>query len=147
MWHELGIAEYWWGVHVAATWALVGLIWTVQVAVYPQFALVKPEVFPWWHASYTRRIGWLVGPLMGVELVTGLGWVWSQSTSEWAWLGLGLIGANVICTGLVQVPQHRRLGEKLDRELVTALVRGNWVRTGIWTLRGCLVGAVSAGIF
>lgn len=147
MWNELGLLGNWWAVHVAATWALVGLIWTVQVAVYPQFAFVKPEVFARWHASYTRRIGLVVVPLMAVEVVTGLIWVWVEADNALAWVGLVLIAVNWACTALVQVPQHRRLGVGFDAGLVAELVRGNWIRTLIWTLRGLFVLAVSVWHF
>lgn len=142
---DLEIAAWWWEVHLGATWALVGLIWTVQVAVYPQFAVVKPAEFTRWHASYTRRIGGVVGPLMAVEMVTGVAWVWWQPASGWAWSGLGLIGVNWLSTAVVQVPQHRRLGEKYDARVIAALGRGNWVRTVAWSLRGVVVLAVGGG--
>lgn len=134
-------------VHVAATWALVGLIWTVQVAVYPQFAVVKPEGFGRWHAGYTRSIGLVVVPLMMVEMVTGLIWVWIEADSALAWAGLGLMAINWACTALVQVPQHRRLGGGFDAQLVVELVRGNWIRTVVWSLRGLLVVAGGAQHF
>lgn len=134
-------------VHAAATWALVGLIWTVQVAVYPQFAFVKPEEFGRWHAGYMRRIGLVVVPLMGAELVTGLIWVWVERNSVAAWTGLGLMAVNGICTAWVQVPQHRRLEHGFDVRLVAELVRRNWIRTAVWSLRGLLVAGVSAEYF
>ena len=145
MWSDLEISGLWWVAHVAATWALVGLIWTVQLAVYPSFAWADPARFAQWHADYTRRIGMIVGPLMGIEAVTGVIWVWTHPEVAWAWVGLGLIGTIWVGTAVVQVPIHRRLGRRWDRELIALLVKGNWVRTVVWTARGVLVVAVSWG--
>ena len=42
-------------VHAAATWALVGLIWTVQLVHYPLFAQVGADTFRSYHARHTQR--------------------------------------------------------------------------------------------
>ena len=51
-------------VHVGATWALVGLIWFVQVVHYPLFASVGPGEFAHYEAQYTRRTARVVGVIM-----------------------------------------------------------------------------------
>ena len=58
--------------HLAATGFLTGLIWVVQLVVYPGFAHVAPAAFPAFHRAYTRTITFLVGPSMLLELGTGL---------------------------------------------------------------------------
>jgi hypothetical protein len=141
--NELEIAGGWWVAHVAATWALVGLIWTVQTSVYPQFRWWAPDHFVRRHADYMRRIGWVVGPLMGIEGVTAVVWVWRSPEAVWAWVGLSLVGVIWVSTAGLQVPLHQRLGRGLELELVNSLVRGNWVRTLAWTARGILVAWVS----
>jgi hypothetical protein len=125
--------------HAVATWALVGLIWTVQLAIYPQFAQVGSPGFAAYHARYTAGIGRVVAPLMLVELVTGVLWVVRAPTAYTAWLGLGLIALLWGLTALVQMPQHRRLARGWDAEVARRLVRGNWLRVALWTARGALV--------
>lgn len=125
--------------HAVVTWALVGLIWTVQLAIYPQFAVVGREAFAAYHARYTTGIGRVVAPLMLVELLTGALWVGQAPGAIAAWAGLGLIAALWGLTAWVQVPQHRRLARGWDESVARQLVRGNWVRVGLWTLRGLLV--------
>jgi hypothetical protein len=90
-----------------------------------------------------RRIGWVVGPLMGIEGVTAVVWVWRSPEAVWAWVGLSLVGVIWVSTAGLQVPLHQRLGRGLELELVNSLVRGNWVRTLAWTARGILVAWVS----
>ena len=124
--------------HLALTWALVGLIWTVQLVKYPSFALVGPGQFAAYHKQHTTRMTWVVAPLMGGELLTGLALFWlvpGGLSPAWLWTGLGLIALNWAWTALVAVPLHTRLGPR-DDGLKGALVRANWVRTLAWSARG-----------
>ena len=127
--------------HVAVTWALVGLIWTVHLVHYPLFASVGTG-FRAYHESHMQRITWIVGPLMLAELVTAF-LLWSDppsGTSARAWLvALLLLGVVWLETGLFAVPQHGRLEAGFDAATHRALMTGNLVRTLVWTARGVLV--------
>lgn len=83
--------------HAASTWALIGLIWTVQLVQYPSCALVGAPEIGRFHEEHRRRITWVVTPLMGVELATGL-ILAGTAGSAWVWLGLALIAVNWACT-------------------------------------------------
>ncbi len=131
--------------NAAATLALVGLIWVVQLVIYPQFADVAAGNrggFGIYHERYSRRITWLVGPLMGTELATGACLFAARpaavSAGE-ATLGLALIAFNALSTGLWFAPLHARLGAGFDEARHASLVRTNWARTAAWTARGALV--------
>jgi|EP01047_Picozoa_sp_COSAG01_P015167 hypothetical protein len=65
-------AGNWWlpAVHACITWALVGLIWTIQLVHYPLFAAVGRKNFAKYEQQHTRRITVLVMPLMLAELGT-----------------------------------------------------------------------------
>ena len=58
--------------HFAATWTLVGLIWTMQLVHYPLFAHVGRHTFTACHHLHTTQITWVVAPLMFTELVTAV---------------------------------------------------------------------------
>ena len=62
--------------HAASTWALVGLIWIVQLVHYPLMATVGTPQFPSYHAAHAQRITWVVAPLMLAELATAGLLVW-----------------------------------------------------------------------
>jgi hypothetical protein len=81
-------------IHLAVTWALIGLIWLVQVVIYPQFGAVGRLEFGAYHADYTRRISWIVGPLMVAELGSAAWLLWAGERSGWFLVSLGLIGVN-----------------------------------------------------
>lgn len=119
-------------VHAAVAWSLTGLIWTVQVAHYPSFADVGAEHFRSFHASYTRRIGLVVGPSMLVELACALWLVAAPPVgveASLAWLGLALVVVTWASTAFLQVPAHRVLAAGFDATAHRRLVATNWIRT------------------
>lgn len=128
-------------IHAAATWALVGLIWTIHVVHYPLFAAVGTG-FRGYHEAHMQRITLVVGPLMLAELLTAF-LLWSdppEGTTSGLWLaGLVLLGVVWLETGLFAVPQHGRLEAGFDARTHGALMAGNLVRTLAWTARGALV--------
>lgn len=131
----------------AATWALAGLVWMVQLVHYPGFAHVAPGRFAEFHAQHSRRIGIVVVPLMLVELVTA---AWLAVDPPFAprtfRLGALAVAAIWASTFLLQVPRHRRLARGFDAAAHAALVRTNWIRTVLWTVRAVAIAlAVTRG--
>ncbi|MRI87322.1 hypothetical protein FGE12_04000 [Aggregicoccus sp. 17bor-14] len=128
--------------HAAATLYLVGLIWVVQGVHYPLFARVGPEQAQAYAREHVVRITRVVGVPMLVELATGL-WLALRPPPglprELLWTGLLLLALIWGSTALLQVPEHRRLEQGPDLAAVRRLVRGNWLRTLLWTVRGALV--------
>ena len=123
----------------ATTLPMVGLIWFVQWVAYPQFARVGPSEFPAYHQAHAYLIGFLVGPLMLVELVAALAWVLEPGdvvARPWAVAGLGLVALAWGVTGLASVPQHAILERGFDARAHAVLVSTNWLRTFAWTARG-----------
>ena len=63
-------------VALASVWAMVGLIWTVQLVHYPIFDAIDRGVDDdrWrrFGDRHRRSISWVVGPFMLAEGVTGL---------------------------------------------------------------------------
>ena len=50
-------------IHQAITWMIVGLIWVIQIIVYPQFRRVGAAEFRIYHFSHCLRIGLMIGPM------------------------------------------------------------------------------------
>lgn len=130
--------------HLGATWAMTGLIWFVQVVHYPLLARLGEAYFLPYHRMHCERTGYVVGPLMLVELAAAAALVYllapGSPARTAAWAGLLLLGVIWASTALVQIPQHNRLGALgPDPATLAALVRGNWLRTVAWTLRAALV--------
>jgi hypothetical protein len=128
--------------HAAATLYLVGLIWVVQAVHYPLFARVGTAGAQAYAREHVARITRVVAAPMLLELATGL-WLALRPPPGLPpgllWLGLLLLALVWLSTALLQVPEHRRLEQGPDPEAVRRLVRGNWLRTLLWTARGALV--------
>ena len=135
-------------VHLAATLAMAGLIWFVQVVHYPLFAGVGADGFRPYAAEHGRRTTWVVAAPMLAELATGLLLAWRRPAwvgAGAAWGGLALLAVVWASTGLLQVPRHAELARGWDARAHRRLVRTNWIRTAAWTARGALLAAVAAG--
>ena len=121
---------------------MLGVILMVQLVHYPLFRHVGTAGYETYQAEHMRRISWIVGPAMTVELATAV-WIvvaLPGGVPPWmAWAGLGLVVLLWGTTGLVHVPLHTRLTDGFDAETHRRLVRTNWVRTVAWALRAVLV--------
>jgi hypothetical protein len=136
-------------IHAGATLAMLGVILVVQLVHYPLFRHVGRASYDTYQAEHMRRITWIVGPLMTIELGTAVGLVWAPppAVPPWmVWAGLGLVLFIWGTTALVQVPLHSRLTAGFDAATHRRLVRTNWLRTGAWALRaGLALWMLAAG--
>jgi hypothetical protein len=126
----------------AATLAMAGLIWFVQVVHYPLFGQVGREVFADYEKTHQSRTTLVVAPLMLLEATTAvlLLWLGPAGVAAWAALaGVLLVGLVWASTFLWQVPAHAKLEVSFNETTHRWLVRSNWVRTAGWTARGVLV--------
>lgn len=128
-------------VHVGVSFALAGLIWAVQLAVYPPFAAVGRDAFVDYHRRYVRGISAVVVPLMGAEVLTAALLLWLGVRGPLFLGSLVLIATIWAITFAVELPLHRKLGRGFDADVHRQLVLTNWARTIAWTARAAMVGA------
>jgi hypothetical protein len=127
-------------IHFAATWALVGLIWTIQRVQYPLFAHVGRDAFKEYHRRHMIHITVLVAPLIITEFVSAAWLVLSGFRDPWFLASLVPLGWTLLSTWMLQVPLHQKLASGFDAAVHRRLVATNWWRTVGWTLRGvCLL--------
>lgn len=128
----------WVVVHIAATWAMVGVIWTIQLLQYPQMARVPSDAFAAYEESHQRRVVGVLALFAPLEVVSAAAIAISVDEVP-AWLSVGagaLLAAIWIATGAFYAPIHGRLAERWDAGLHARLVVTNWLRTIAWTVRG-----------
>ncbi len=123
--------------HAAATCALAGLVWVVQLVVYPAFLVVGPTpVWAAYHAAHSRGITRAVVLPWAVQGLTCALLLLRRPDGVPLSLALlaGALGlASVLLTVGVQVPLHTRLGQGYDPVLARRLLRSNWLRVVVWT--------------
>lgn len=133
-------------VNLASTWALVGLVWIIQCVQYPLLAHVGEEAFPHYHQEHMKRITPVVAILMGTELVAA--GLLAVSGEAGQWLAIPVAGV-WLSTAFIQVPQHKELEKgpagPARYQAIGRLVRGNWIRTVLWTGRGLGLAALVLG--
>lgn len=127
-------------IHAAITWALLGLIWTIQVVHYPLFKDVGHREFVAYHDRHMSLITWVVGPLMLAELGSAGLLLYLGERSMIFGISLGAMGLIWASTAFGQIPLHLALTRGHHPDTIAHLVRSNWWRTIAWTVRGiCLV--------
>ena len=126
--------------HLFCTLFMTGLIWFVQVVHYPFLRFAK-ESEPFVQ-FYRQRTGWIVLPVMLVELATAI----LLMASSWVTLYGNYLLANLVLLLLIWgvtfvriSPMHRRLADQVDQGIINSLVTSNWIRTILWSLRSLIL--------
>jgi hypothetical protein len=127
--------------HIAATWFMIGLIWTMQIVHYPLWIDIGKRESANYHGRHTRRIGWLVGIVGGVEFLTGSALL-ALIPDALSASGMSLLTTIWLVTAFVQMPLHKRLGSYWSDSAIHRLIRGNWIRTLLWSMRGSIALAL-----
>ena len=125
----------------ATTWAMVGVIWLIQVLVYPQLADLPEDVFPEFERRHQRRVVGALAVFAPLEILSAL-WLFLDPGPIPRWIpfvGGAILAIIWISTALFYAPIHGRLASGFDAGLHESLVRWNWLRTLGWTVRGLLV--------
>jgi len=122
-------------VHLLFTLYMCGLIWFVQIVHYPLFRLIRPEQFTSYEQGHTRLTAWLTAPQMTIELFSAAALIYVVMDNYFYWfnfLGVLLIW---VSTFFIQVPLHNQLSQKHDPKNIQNLIKSNWARTILWTIR------------
>src|SRR5437868_2565525 len=95
--------------HAAATVAMTGIIWFVQLVHYPLFDAIDPAVFQQFERRHVQATTWVVAPTMLLELASAAAILLATPVSIPTWMPLvGAVLLVVIWTStfLLQVPCH-----------------------------------------
>jgi hypothetical protein len=130
---------------VVASWAMVGLIWFVQVVHYPLLAVVPVQSASGVALEHQRRTAWVVMTPMAVQGFTSLAllrWVPKGVTSWLPWLSATCVGVALASTVLLSVPRHARMANEPSASIGRELVLTNWPRTIAWSASGVLLAVM-----
>lgn len=128
--------------HAAATWFMVGLIWTVHTVHYPLFAEVGAATYESFQASHVDRIGKLLLLPWLTEGVTLLGLLWfvfrggRRDLRVPVLLGALMMSVVLLISGVWSAPAHADLADGFDAAVHDRLMTANLLRTLAWTVRG-----------
>jgi len=125
--------------NIFCSFALFGLIWCIQLVHYPFFLRSDKANFIKHIGFHKRQISIIVVPLMTVELASS--GILAFETTQYA--NLNIIGFIIVIsiwlvTFFVQVPIHNSLSNGYDEASVQKLIKTNWIRTILWTLKSAI---------
>ena len=110
------------------------LIWVVQLVIYPSFKFYTPHNLISWHRNYTKKITWIVLPLMLSQLVLSIVML-VEVVNVYTVLSLILILLLWGLTFVVFVPLHQAIDCGQGNPFVSQkLVKYNWMRTVLWSI-------------
>ena len=126
--------------HLIATSVMVGVIWVIQLVHYPSFHFIELKQYTTFQRFHMSRISYVVIPAMLTELFTLILIVISMDQID------TLVAASAILlifiwlmTAVFFSGVHQRLTLGYDQIVVDKLVKLNWGRTLLWTLRLLLI--------
>ena len=125
--------------NIAISWALLILIWLVQIIIYPGFRQIPAADFVNYHRWYVIRISAVVLPLMLCEAIIMVGWLLFEGYSYFSVVSGLLIVIIWLSTFLLQVPVHNQLQSGKDDAGIRRLVLTNWIRTIAWSIKALVV--------
>lgn len=117
---------------------MCGIIWIIQIIHYPSFLLIRPESFQKFHLKHTSTMGFIVGPVMVIELVT-TAYLLNYEVSLISILNLLCALALWLLTFFVSVPLHSALSTGQDILIIQRLIQSNWPRTILWSFKALLL--------
>lgn len=118
---------------------MTGLIWIIQVIHYPSYRFIAEDKFTEFHHFHTTAITMIVGPMMVIEVFSGLAILIDQKFNTISAINfLGLLGI-WFATAFLSVPTHNLLSKGFNLENINYLVQTNWIRTILWTARSGLI--------
>lgn len=121
--------------------AMTGIIWIVQIAIYPLFARLSGAVFHEYHDRYMSRVTFVIAPLMLIEALACAACLWFGNPRDFL-VSTVLLALIWLSTFFIQVPQHKHL----TPESVHNLVRSNWIRTFAWTARTVILALMHSAM-
>lgn len=134
---------------VVGSVGMFGVIWIVQLAHYPLMRYVPEERFARFENAHRQRISLVVGPLMLVEGLCVLAFLFAPPAGLPTWLPWAGAGAEALAIGttaFVSAPLHDRLNAHFDPTLLDRLIATNWIRTVAWTARAGLAIAMLVAV-
>ena len=126
--------------HLIATSVMVGVIWIIQLVHYPSFHFIELKQYTTFQRFHMSRISYVVIPAMLTELFTLILIIISMDQIDTLVLASAILLIFIwLITAVFFSGVHQKLTLGYDQTVVDKLVKLNWGRTLLWTLRLLLV--------
>ncbi len=123
-------------IHLIATSVMVGVIWIIQLVHYPSFHFIERNQYTTFQRFHMSRISYVVIPAMVTELFTLILIIISIDQVNLIILASALLLIVIwLMTAVFFSGVHQKLTLGYDQAVVEKLIKLNWGRTLLWTLR------------
>ena len=127
-------------IHTIATSVMVGVIWIIQLVHYPSFHFIELNKYTTFQRFHMSRISYVVIPAMLTELFTLILIIILMDQVDPIILASALLLIVIwLMTAVFFSGVHQKLTLGYDQVVVEKLVKLNWGRTLLWTLRLLLI--------
>tara|TARA_B110000444_G_scaffold91827_1_gene86763 strand:- start:2115 stop:2519 length:405 start_codon:yes stop_codon:yes gene_type:complete len=113
---------------------LVGIILITQCVSYPLFKNIGTD-FTFFHKKYVNLIGFVVAPIMVLELVIVAILLMNNFDNAIIRAITALVFLIWASTFLIQVPIHNSLSIAKDLVKINLLIKSNIIRTSCWVIK------------
>ena len=121
--------------HLTSTSIMVGVIWVIQLVHYPSFKYVNESDYIIFQKYHMSNISYIVYPIMFTELTTAILIFFSGEKSFFFMLSLICLFLIWVITGVLFTKFHNILQKGKDLKMIEKMIKANWMRTLLWTLR------------
>ena len=124
--------------HLVSTSIMVGVIWIIQLVHYPTFLFIDKQKYMKFQEFHMSRVSYIVMPTMIAELFSGIYILFYNNVlmvNTFFLLASFYLFLNWVITALVFVKIHNGLLIKYEKNIILLLVKLNWLRTILWSLR------------
>ena len=122
-------------IHIISTSIMVGVIWVMQLVHYPSFKYVKESDYIIFQKYHMSNISYIVFPVMFTELITALIILFFGEKSLFFVLSLICLFLIWVITGVLFTKYHSILKEGKDLMIIEKMIKANWIRALLWTMR------------
>ena len=127
-------------IHLVSTSIMVGAIWVIQLVHYPSFYYIDKNNYMKFQNFHMNRISYIVIPAMSVELFSGLLIIYLGFKNDILFtMSMIFLILIWISTALLFASIHQKLTNGYELSLIKKLVKTNWLRTILWSLRLALL--------
>ena len=113
---------------------MIGVSLITHFVTYPSFELISTKQFQQFHNAYTKKMLFIVGPIMIIEFISVFIMVILNIEFN-SILPFLLVFIIWIFTFFLIVPLHNQLAKNYKKNINEKLIRFNGFRTSLWVLK------------
>lgn len=127
-------------IQILTTWALLGIVWFIQLIFYPSFQNVK-EGFVHYERRNLKRTTIFLAPIFIIDLVTNVLLLLIAKKPFYVTLISIALALNILAlllTFLFQMQQHQKLSVHFSKATLQKLVRVSLIRSLLWSAKAAV---------